>query len=375
MSAYVFLGPSLPIAEAPLIFDATYLPPVQQGDILRLLRRKPRFIGIVDGFFETVPAVWHKEILFALKSGVHVFGAASMGALRAAELHAFGMVGIGEVFAWYRDGVISSDDEVAVSHGPKELDYVAVNDTLVDIRDSCLSAVRAGVLTPDVADELIALGKAMPYRARSFDAIAKAYCGPDPAVVVDWLEHNKRRGRSLKARDAIALLDAMREFAATDPAPKAVSFEFERSVFFERLRNEVALEAVNGGKHRDLVADASTTGSGASALRNGMLLRILARQTGEMLGWQLDVDEVSDYARRFCARYDLSDAGRRQAWLDKNAISEKALWHFIYDAVLIQRLGRLHGVQIDEEIAEHIVMPGQDTQLGGTDDADLSTAK
>jgi hypothetical protein len=32
-------------------------------------------------------------------------------------------------------------------------------------------------------------------------------------------------------------------------------------------------------------------------------------------------------------------------------------------------------VQIDEEIAEHIVMPGQDTQLGGTDDADLSTAK
>ena len=175
MSAYVFLGPSLPIAEAPLIFDATYLPPVQQGDILRLLRRKPRFIGIVDGFFETVPAVWHKEILFALKSGVHVFGAASMGALRAAELHAFGMVGIGEVFAWYRDGVISSDDEVAVSHGPKELDYVAVNDTLVDIRDSCLSAVRAGVLTPDVADELIALGKAMPYRSRSFDAIAMMY--------------------------------------------------------------------------------------------------------------------------------------------------------------------------------------------------------
>jgi hypothetical protein len=362
MTAYVFLGPSLPIAEAQRIFEATYLPPVQQGDILRLMRRKPRFIGIIDGFFETVPAVWHKEILFALKSGVHVFGAASMGALRASELHPFGMEGVGEVFAWYRDGVISADDEVAVSHGPVELDYVAVNDTLVDIRDSCLSAVRAGVLTPDVADELIAIGKAMPYRSRSFDAIANAYRGPDPAIIATWLEYNKRRGRSLKARDAIALLEAMRDFAAANPAPKVASFEFERSIFFERLGNEIALEAASGGRHRALAAGVSMPGSAASALRNGMLLRILARQAGEMFGWQLDVDEVSDYARRFCASHDLTDAERRQAWLDENAISEKTLWRFIYDAVLIQRLERLHGTQIDEELAEHIVMPGQNTQ-------------
>ena len=86
MTAYVFLGPSLPLDQARAILDAIYLPPVQQGDLLRLLELKPRYVGIIDGYFETVPAVWHKEILLAMSQGVHVFGAASMGALRAAEL-------------------------------------------------------------------------------------------------------------------------------------------------------------------------------------------------------------------------------------------------------------------------------------------------
>ena len=46
---------------------------------------------IVDGSFQWTPAVWHKEILWAMGRGVHVFGAASMGALRAAELDGFGL--------------------------------------------------------------------------------------------------------------------------------------------------------------------------------------------------------------------------------------------------------------------------------------------
>ena len=118
MTTYVFLGPSLPAEQATRLLDATYLPPIPQGDLLRLLDRKPRYVGIIDGYFETVPAVWHKEILLAMSSGVHVFGAASMGALRAAELHSFGMVGFGEIFQWYRDGKIIADDEVAVRCAP-----------------------------------------------------------------------------------------------------------------------------------------------------------------------------------------------------------------------------------------------------------------
>ena len=40
-----------------------------------------RRIAIIDGYFERMAAVWHKEILVALERGIAVWGAASMGAL------------------------------------------------------------------------------------------------------------------------------------------------------------------------------------------------------------------------------------------------------------------------------------------------------
>ena len=61
MKPFVFLGPSLPLADAQAILDAVYLPPVSMGDIYRLMARKPTVIAIVDGLFEQTPAVWHKH--------------------------------------------------------------------------------------------------------------------------------------------------------------------------------------------------------------------------------------------------------------------------------------------------------------------------
>src|ERR1041384_8086509 len=100
----VFLGPTLALADARQLLDATYLGPVSQGDVLRAAQARPAAIAIIDGYFARVPAVWHKEILWALSQGVWVFGASSMGALRAAELEPFGMIGVGRVFAGFRDG-------------------------------------------------------------------------------------------------------------------------------------------------------------------------------------------------------------------------------------------------------------------------------
>jgi hypothetical protein len=94
----VFVGPTVPIPDARAVLDAVYLPPVQQGDVYRaVVHHRPRAVGIIDGYFQQVPSVWHKEILWAMAQGVHVFGSASMGALRAAELAPFGMRGVGEI--------------------------------------------------------------------------------------------------------------------------------------------------------------------------------------------------------------------------------------------------------------------------------------
>ena len=110
MTAIVFAGPTLPAdAVAALLPEATVLPPARQGDIFRAVRaHRPIALGLIDGVFLHEPAVWHREILWALHQGIHVFGAASMGALRAAELAPFGMRGVGRVFGAYRDGARSA---------------------------------------------------------------------------------------------------------------------------------------------------------------------------------------------------------------------------------------------------------------------------
>src|SRR5579872_1829302 len=117
---FVFLGPSLPLGEAKKILpNAYYLPPVQCGNIISIMRLQPNIIAIIDGYFENMPAVWHKEILFALEKGVIVIGASSIGALRASELEKFGMIPSGEIAHHYVDGQFNDDDEVALLHSPR----------------------------------------------------------------------------------------------------------------------------------------------------------------------------------------------------------------------------------------------------------------
>lgn len=112
-----FLGPSLPAVEAR---GFRVFPPARQGDVWRALEQGAKAIALVDGVFESQPSVWHREILDALDAGVPVFGGASMGALRAAELHTLGMVGVGRIFRWYRDGEVIDDAEVALLHAGAE---------------------------------------------------------------------------------------------------------------------------------------------------------------------------------------------------------------------------------------------------------------
>ena len=114
----VYLGPSLAVDAAEQRLPARYLPPICRGD-LALLPEEVRYVGIIDGEFFQRLAVSPKEVLAVLRRGVKVFGASSMGALRAVETERFGTVGVGAVFAMFRDGVLDGDDEVALVYDPE----------------------------------------------------------------------------------------------------------------------------------------------------------------------------------------------------------------------------------------------------------------
>lgn len=100
-----------------LIHRIDFKPSIKRGDIITLLNNKIFFdeIIIIDGVFDQSRSITHKEILLALERGIKVTGLSSIGALRAAELHEFGMFGFGEIFNMYFRGEIDADDEVAVS--------------------------------------------------------------------------------------------------------------------------------------------------------------------------------------------------------------------------------------------------------------------
>jgi hypothetical protein len=227
-----FLGPSLPLADARAIVDADFRPPAAMGDVLRAVAAGVEAIALVDGVFERVPAVWHKEILFALARGIPVYGASSMGALRAAECHAFGMVGVGAVFEAFRSGSLTDDDEVAVAHAGKEHGYRCLSDAMVNVRQAVHEARERGLISEDAATRLVREAKARFYADRSWVGTvrsAASWLGAEPARL---LLEAIPTPPDVKRADAALL---MRELAALarQGIPRHVpSFDFEPSPFF-----------------------------------------------------------------------------------------------------------------------------------------------
>jgi hypothetical protein len=163
--------------------------------------------------------VWHKEILWAMARGIHVFGAASIGALRAAELDVFGMRGIGRIYEQFRDGVLEDDDEVAVLHGPEELGYPPLTEAMVNIRATFDEAARIDVLMPDIAARLTAIAKSLFYKDRTYNAVLQyaAASGLSTPLLHDftaWLPTNRI---DQKRRDADALLATIRTHLTAAP--------------------------------------------------------------------------------------------------------------------------------------------------------------
>jgi hypothetical protein len=230
----VFLGPSLDrqVAER-LLPGARFLPPAAVGDVHAAARRPSvARIALVDGYFERMAAVWHKEILFALSRGVVVAGAASMGALRAAELADFGMHGVGKIFADFRSGRLSADDEVAVAHLPAEHGHAAVTDALVNLRATLAAAARRGELAPRTHQALLGLARGTFYRERRLaDLVEAGRAAGLPRRQLDALA--VRPVVDAKGADARALLRWLARRPSTRTAPPA--WTMSRTWFWRRF--------------------------------------------------------------------------------------------------------------------------------------------
>jgi len=230
----VFLGPTMSHQDAAEVLPAEYRAPARMGSVYRAVQDGARIIALVDGYYERVPAVWHKEIIWALSAGVLVYGSSSMGALRAAELDRFGMIGVGEIYRWYRDGVIEDDDEVALFHAPEEGGYAAASEPLVNIRATLRAAADAEVLTSWQYEVLVRAAKARHYPDRTFEAVLADGAAADLdeatlTALAAWLPEGRV---DLKRADALELLTTL---AGGAPASENAPPQFEPTWIWQDL--------------------------------------------------------------------------------------------------------------------------------------------
>lgn len=215
MKVVVFLGPSLPVEDARKILEiAEYRPPAGRGDVSGVADEGFKIIGLVDGVFYQKMAVSHREILYAIKKGVKVVGGASIGALRACELDVYGMIGVGRIYRWYKEGMICADDEVAVAFHPNT--YQPLSEPLVNVRATLESLLSRGMISQRDGEVILESAKEIPFHLRSYSRIIQKAIdriGKERAKKIFELLLKERVDQ--KRIDAIEVLNKIRELAKT----------------------------------------------------------------------------------------------------------------------------------------------------------------
>lgn len=232
MKARVYLGPSLPPAEAQALTEAELHPPIRRGDLILAARAGVEAALIVDGYFAQRPAVTHREIAYAAGQGMVVLGAASLGAIRAAEMGPPAMVGVGQVFRLYRDGTVRADDAVAVLHGPAELGYRPLTEALVNVEATLRDALCVGALDRSACDRLRLAARALHYGERTYSAmLGRAALGEDERRRIEaWLSEHRRDLKAEDARLALELLPAAARAVRGTRPPAEPNFFLERQL-------------------------------------------------------------------------------------------------------------------------------------------------
>lgn len=229
----IFVGPSLHGSEMHLPAGIELRPPAAKGDVFRAVEEGADVIGLIDGYFEATAAVWHKEVLHALSAGVRVFGAASIGALRAAECAAFGMTGIGAVYEAYANGQLEDDSEVALLHAPRELGYAPLSEPLVNVRATLRHLLEADLIAEHHFHALIETAASVFYKERTWKTIlAAAALSPDERTHISELARRFRVDQ--KRIDALALVRSVELEAGVRSKPP-LAWEFSPTSYFRGL--------------------------------------------------------------------------------------------------------------------------------------------
>lgn len=351
----IFAGPTIPRRQIATGLEGANAevevsPPVRQGDLLCLLHDPPGVVGLIDGYFFQVPAVLHKEILLLLDRGVAVLGGASLGALRAAELDAFGMEGVGVVYRWYRDGVIDGDDEVAIAHASQEEGFRRLSDSLVDLRCNLEAAREKHLVSAATASRVLDAARRVHFSRRHVEDVLTAARrdGAEADEIAAFEAFWSADAHDLKLADARALLVRIRKrlqgHREAPPQPAAAVPETVPGTKFLHLHRHAYAGRTVAGRH--------LPDSWVLALHKLLSARVPAvvRQVrqrcwtvDEALHQSLERAPDDELRQRFRDIQGLDSQAAYLAWLAARAMTEAELTAVLRERDLERRWWRSQG--------------------------------
>lgn len=314
----VYAGPSVSRHDVLLRVPGCILqPPARQGDVLSDLHRyEPTHVLLIDGEFQQHFSTWIKELVYALQYPTvrGVYGASSMGALRAAELADLGMIGVGQIFQWYDKRVTEDDSEVAVAYRLDAQGNYESTVPLVNLRAS------------DCTEEEFEAARRIHWSERWPSVLAKA-C-PYLLGLVDQ-----------KRLDACELLETFRDLRPrgdTRPTPDALGGLFLSQLERDRridirevsvpLQRIDALVALGSPDRHQIFWDASN--------------RMLCLHLAETLNVVPTAEDVQKEGVRHCQRHRLDQPGTLDAWLKKNGLNGTDFYRLMFQNARIAALHR-----------------------------------
>ncbi len=212
--------------------------PAAWGDVAQAVREGATRIGIIDGYFEQTRSVWHKEIIFALSSGVRVAGAASLGALRAAECQLFGMVPIGTIANDYISGALVDDSDVALIHGPAELDYLALSEPRVNVIATLKAMMKENLISETEWKNAKAVADRMFYAELSLRSVFSNMQIMNANRIERMIKIAKAKYVDAKQTDALELVDWLQS-DIDEPAASGKPWTFNQTTQWMEMREDL----------------------------------------------------------------------------------------------------------------------------------------
>jgi len=297
--------------------------PVAHGDFSTdLMEHEPAHVLIIEGYFHQSLSVWHKEIVWAMQMpGVKgVYGAASMGALRAADLANYGMYGCGKIFNWFFEGVTFREADVSCIYGRSP------TIPMVNVAGALDKAVELGSVDEEMADRLYAKAKAIHWTERTAKRL-----GPLAQLIEI---HNQ------KAIDALELLCTFRQLKQV-PGVRTLGPEALSGLFTAQFeRDRAVLVSGREVKLQDLDSYITLHDQDFEQHLSDADNRMLALMLADIYRIAISFDELDLEWKRFNVRCGLRSQAEHDQWLRDNHVNAKDLVRLLTDEARIRKLRR-----------------------------------